>query len=395
MKEYNLLTQRLLSEGYTKEKHPDYVRLQNASLEVFDTLGGFEYTLQYIGNKVYSTGCGLLVKGSYWSSGHMSYMGIDWRLENDNPVINCPYRKDDCKMRHELLNNVRGGGLCKFSGCDCHMVDTEYNYGKSLKKIYDDIDKERTRQYHEFSEKVNEHVCHWHMHYNEWEKKWQQVYDPMTCARYCQNAGGVCSLRHVPVSAKKGNVFYDVKTTSIRRDGTLFDGEKIVDIRKGKRLFERNVSLTICEEAAKRCVKEINEKETGRHHVEMVLQGLKVEVLSIRAERRESRDLMQDLEDIKAGIHISHESDAIKRKKEEKSERRKLAQKKKIEKLEKKILEVGYENLEDHSIDKIHADKWLTEDRIEELEDERDRRIKSEQEKPAQLSMFDYPEVMP
>ena len=99
---------------------------------------------------------------------------------------------------------------------------------------------------------------------------------------------------------------------------------------------------------------------------------------------------MQDLEDIKAGVEITHDSDNIKHDKESKHAKRQQAYEKRIQKLEKKILEVGYENLKDSSLDKIHADKWLTRERIRELEEVRQQKIREEREKPVQMSLFDY-----
>lgn len=78
-----------------------------------------------------------------------------------------------------------------------------------------------------------------------------------------------------------------------------------------------------------------------------------------------------------------------KRQQASKKEKRKLAKQKNIERLEKKINEVGYENLVEYSADRVHADKWLTPERLEELEQIRQRKIKEEQEKPVQLSLFD------
>ena len=50
---------------------------------------------------------------------------------------------------------------------------------------------------------------------------------------------------------------------------------------------------------------------------------------------------------------------------------------------------MGYENLEKHSVDRVHADKWLTPERMEELAQIRQQKVKEEQEKPVQLSLFD------
>ena len=52
MEEYNLLTQKLLAEGYTVENHPDYVYIRNSYSETQDPLqnfdGGFRYYEWYI-----------------------------------------------------------------------------------------------------------------------------------------------------------------------------------------------------------------------------------------------------------------------------------------------------------------------------------------------------------
>lgn len=391
-KEYNLLTKKLLEEGYTAECHPEYVEVCRSAWgkELWQNLaGGFVYTRECLKSMVFCTGCGLLVNGTRFSTGSMSYMGIDWIPENDNPVITCPYKKDACSLRNPILKGPEGGAFTKVLQCDCHRTDEPYDYERSLDKAMRDEDEERARRYRAYSEKVKGHVCHWHMHYDYWKGTWKQIYDPMECARHCMNVGGVCDLTHEPVSKKKGNVFYDVRKTYIRQDGTLFDGEEVVTIEKGIRLFETARSITICEQVVKRCKKDIVERVTSRYHTEIALNGMKVEVLNIRAEQRESRDLMQDLQDIKEGIKVVHASDLERQKKEQKKRHRKDIARKKIERLEKRILEIGYWNLDPDSLDRIHADKWLGKERIDGLERLRNQKIKEEQEKPVQLSIFD------
>ena len=101
---------------------------------------------------------------------------------------------------------------------------------------------------------------------------------------------------------------------------------------------------------------------------------------------------MQDLQDIKAGIHIVHDSDVKKQEKANKKYRRQQAYEKKIKRLEKKLLEFGYYNLPENSLDRIHADKWIGYARIAELENLRNQKLKEEREKPVQLNMFDMME---
>ncbi len=396
VKDYNLLTKKLLSEGYTAKNHPDYAEVCRSAWgkELWQNIaGGFEYTVAYLSSMVFRTGCGLLVEGSRFTTGHLSYMGIEWIPENDNPVITCPYRKDTCSLRNPLLGGPEGGGLAKAFFCDCHRTDEPYSYERSLKKAVDEQDREIREKYNAYGEKVKGHMCYWHMYYNQWTGEWSQKYDPMVCAHNCQRVGGICDLTHKPVSRKRGNVFYDVKTSYIRRDGTLFDGEEVVSIKKGIRLFETGKSITICEQVAanKKCREELCEKIRHRYIHENILYGLKAEVMNIHAQQRESRDLMQDLEDISAGIEIVHASDVARNQKEEKKQRRQQAQENRVRKLEKKILEIGYSALEEYSLDRVHADKWLGAERIEELEKMRQERLRQEKEKPVQMSLSDLP----
>lgn len=187
-------------------------------------------------------------------------------------------------------------------------------------------------------------------------------------------------------------MFYDVKITRIRHDGTLFDGQETVTIVKGARLFETMKSMTICEAAVRR-KKMIQSWNENKYHAERMLLGTKVEVVNIRAEQRESRDLMQDLQDIRDGIEVIHESDRAKQRKADKKARRQKAAENRIRKLEKKLPETGYDALPEYSMDRIHADKWLGEERIAELEAERKKQQQEKQKEPVQISLFDLPEM--
>ena len=88
-------------------------------------------------------------------------------------------------------------------------------------------------------------------------------------------------------------------------------------------------------------------------------------------------------------MEIIWEDDQIKEDKERKKKKKQEAKQKAIDRLEKKLIEIGYENLPDTSIDRVHTDKWLDSERLEELENIRQQKIKEEQEKPVQLSLFD------
>ena len=57
--------------------------------------------------------------------------------------------------------------------------------------------------------------------------------------------------------------------------------------------------------------------------------------------------------------------------------------------MEKKLLETGYGQLQEFSLDKRHADKWLGKERIAQLEEQRKELERKKAEQPVQISMFD------
>ena len=142
--EYNKLTKKLLSEGYTADNYPKYVRLPGGVFgksPLENIYGGFEYKTWYRDELVYKTGCGKFIKGE--SVLHdMGFMGIEWSHENENPVVRCPYDKSSCELNNPLLHGERGGGLCIQCWCECHKTDEIYNYDNSIEKA----DNERRSQ---------------------------------------------------------------------------------------------------------------------------------------------------------------------------------------------------------------------------------------------------------
>lgn len=395
MKDYNLLTQNLLASGYTAENYPEYVRISGSRMSGNDPLynlaGGFTYKSWCIDQFIYKTGCGRYVKGRNVLS-DMGYMGVEWSHENDCPVIRCPYDIPDCPDNDKRLHGIQGGGLCIQCLCVCHRTMEEYDFENSIEKANQEREQEKERKYQEYENAHNHRVCREQSCFDERTRTWELRYEPSLCVRgVCRRGGGYCPILGKELTKKRVNVYYDLKTSGIRHDGTLFDGESWASIEKGIRFFEHPASLDICEAFIK------VEPDTIFHklkwekltYMQMFDKTYTMEVLNIRAEYRPGRDLMQDLQDIQSGIRISHASDNEKREKAAKRERRQTAKQIRISKLEKKLLEVGYMGLQTCSIDKIHADKWLSPERIEELEEMRQQQRKEEREKPVQLSLFD------
>ena len=322
----------------------------------------------------------------------MGCMSEEWCHENDNPVIRCPYDKPECPDNDSRLHGTHGGGLCIQCWCVCHRTDEPYDFEHSFEKAEKERQEEKNRKYQEYSDSHNGRVCDRHMYYDERTREWHLRYQPAACAKLCYSQNGYCPILGKQLSKKRGNVYYDLKTSVVpdMRDKqiSLFDKEKYVSIEKGRRFFDKPCSMDICEAFVKVQKDEIDYHYGVNHSWNKFINPTwEFEILNIRAESKVSRDLMQDLQDIKAGIEITHASDEEKRTKEFKHEKRETAKQKRIEKIEQRILQIGYGNMEPYEQERCC--KYLDFDRIDELEAIREENLKKEQEKPVQLSLFD------
>lgn len=397
-KAYNLLTQRLLAEGYTAENHPDYVFLPygwDKEDPLNNLYGGFQYYGWHTYSKVFKTPCGIQCKGMRCITG-MYYQNKNFTFEDDAPVIHCPYHNKGCLQKDAAL---RDAGIIG-DMCNVHMVDEEYQYEGSVEEIIKMEEDEIRRKKIGFELMRNGRTCPIHMDYNQEKGEWTMTYNPRNCAHLkCRGQIGgssqnICPILGRELDPQKGNVFYDIKIRRYRADldGTLFEGQIDTHITKGVRLYEYTVSMDICRNIVKLCQDEIRQKVAMEYHEETFRalyhnREFTVEVINIRAEQRENRDLMQDLQDIKEGIIITHESDRIKQNSAMKKKRREDSKQKRIVAIERKILSQGYGNLE--SIDQKKACKLLGFDRIDELEAIREEKMQEEQEEFVQISMFD------
>ena len=112
----------------------------------------------------------------------------------------------------------------------------------------------------------------------------------------------------------------------------------------------------------------------------MIDKDLEIEIINVHAESRESRDIAKDLEDIKNGIEVVHESDLIQARKESKRARRAKYVKRREEAMRKRLVELGYNML--NSSDQRLAKKMFTQDKLEAFEDQRNNT-------PKQISLFE------
>lgn len=402
---YNKLTEELLKQGYTVENHPDYVMVASGyNRKTLDNFkGGFEYYGWYIYEKTFKTPCGLLCKGNFAHTG-LSWNGTDYTYENDNPWILCPKGECDCQMREEPFKSEGTGVLCRH--CIVHETAEEWQYEKSCEAelhLYDDMIRRKKTS---FILEKNNHVCENHMHLDIHTKEWSFNYNPMSCANgFCRaqssdfTDGGYCPVLNKYLSKEKGNVFYDVKYSGrdYTKDGTLFEGERFEHIIKGKQLFDKSIRMDIARVIANLCKDEIKHRARYNNRDYDSLTMFRAErgeidfhweVLNIRAEKKRTRDLEQDLKDIENGITVTHEFDRQKVKKQEKSNKRAEAKEKRIKHVEKLILKSGYDNMDYQ--DKKKAAKLLDLVDIKKLDKQHKEIVEKEKEAPKQLSLFDY-----
>lgn len=379
--EINKLTQRLLNEGYTEDQTPPGCNPWNRFY------GGWTYNYRNRLNTVFETPCGLLVKRTeIGHSGAMGYMGIDWTEENDNVTILCPHysRNGTCELNHPLLEDPQATAGCHYENlhfCAVHETDKPYSYDTSVQRIRDLADQEQERLWQEFSKQKKGRVCKPHCRYNRSTKKWSAGYYPERCTDYgCY----YCVILQTEIDrSKKGNVFYDEKVTrKIAAEG-MFQEYDQVTVTKGKRLLTRTVPLQICEAIAKYSVHNIRRRLLLNWHSELYFNpGLKVEFINFRAEKKLGRDLLQDLDDVANGITVVHEADQVKKKAEDKRQRRKAAAVRKIAAAEKKIVQNGLDTLTGYQRERIET--LLGVDRCYEL-DGKYRAAKT----TTQISLFD------
>ena len=339
-----------MAQGWTKDQTPEGFLPWN------DYYGGWEYKRSVTQKFVFQTPCGMLVKGDK-VTGDMSYMRVKWSFENDNAVVNCPfYTLHYCPLRHPLLQgeyvyNYRSR-LGYFKHCAVSRTDIPWDYANSVEKVLDDNQKEEDALWTAFYHQRKGRVCRHQCHYNRSEKKWYVHYDPLICAHYnCQH----CAVLDKPISAKKANVYYDLKKTQVVKGTGFMPDETVISVNKGIKLLR--ASETICDAIVKYARHHIQSKVYLENHSFCFFGGT-VEVLNVRAERRESRDLLQDLQDVANGISVTHQSDITRQNKEEKHKRWLDSQQRRADRFMKLIRTNGFENLS--ASDQHRAKKHLS-----------------------------------
>ena len=118
------------------------------------------------------------------------------------------------------------------------------------------------------------------------------------------------------------------------------------------------------------------------HHHELYCdKSLRYELVNFRAQRQNTRDIMQDLADTAAGIAVVHQADEEKLRKEQKRARQAARQAQKVRSLEKLVLTGDLDNLTYSQ--RRGLEKHLSKERMAELMEQRG--IRTEQ---VQTSLF-------
>ena len=330
----NKLTERLFAEGYTKDNHPNYVKWSSGK--------DFEYTHAYLCKTVWEAPCGLLKNGIH-SYEHGSHMGVTYCPENDNPRFGCPYY-DEKPCPHRFNTNGLWGWNCAF-----HQTARLYEYEQSVEKLWDEWDKIKSASWREVTDEYGYCAC---MKWDRPSRKYIPKYNVATCIHTgragCVNE--ICAITKRPRDLKRVNVFYDILKVRKYKIGLFESVDQTIE--KGVKAFESSVARTDAEMWLKLNKAKFEPRLTRDDHRDLFFSeyhGQKgfgnydwfeftVTPQNIRVENRESRDLLQDLQDVREGIEVIHASDLQKAAQEAKKDRMSKRQDDKKRKSEKKII---------------------------------------------------------
>jgi len=381
MKVINELTRRLLAEGCRPEDTPP------GTCPYADYYGGWTYTGQAIKDMVWETPCGLLVDGSHFVNGYLSFNGVDWRPENGNPVVPCPhFLPEHCSLRDPLLCMERLD--CHSDDvvfqCACHQTDRPYTYEGSVDEIEDQVWKEAAEIWKPFRASHHGRVCRYQSPYGRTAKTWRAFYDPMNCV---QSPCTYCDVLAKELDQRKGNVFYDLRKSWTVKGAGLFPDQRKTMVEKGRKLLGSPTSLTICEAIVKYGRRRVEEHILQNFHTSMFFdKTLVVEVLNLRAARMDTRDILQDLRDVANGFEVIHAADKLKAAMAQKRARREAAKAQRVRKAERMLQSHDWKDLDD--IWKYRVEKLLDEDRIEELIQQRNAAKAACPPEEAQIRLF-------
>ena len=311
----NKLTQAIYAAGYTKERHPDYVR--------WDSWHGFVYRREYLAQFTWETSCGLLISGKSamgvgLTEGDVSFQGIYYCPENDNPMLLCPYKRKDCP-------HIPKG--FPMPHCPCRRTDRLYYYENSAEKAEKELTQEKKRKYIELTQGaycacvVGDNACG--------GTAFKIQYDVEKCIRSdCRNP--FCVARQQERDLRRANVYYDVRRVWITRTGFLRERKEMVT--KGKKVFPKPVARTDAEiwlserkdsfaplqsksttykpGAARKMLAQEELQRSVSQYVDQDCVYYQYHVENIRVAAREHRDMERDQLETERGVEVVYATDA-------------------------------------------------------------------------------------
>lgn len=304
----NDLTARLLAEGYDQHRHPDYV--------MWESVGKFSYTYDFLKGSNWQTGCGLYLKFEIDACGSTGYNGVLYCPENNNHLIRCktPAKEADCP--HAI--RFPFGYFCPI-----HLAD-RYDYQNSierLKKEYDRIERQSLEEMEQKYPGFRGCAC------RDFDRITHKVivnYNPANCLANGPHGclENTCYITGKSRDVSLANIYYDLRITYDRQKGFLAWTD--TQIIKGIRYLSGRRTVTALEEWLRVYPDGIEDKERGNRHHQLYFSygAMKIKVENIRIEKRVVRDLAQDIQDAREGILVIHDSEAQKKRKDLSRQRR-------------------------------------------------------------------------
>lgn len=400
----NKLTQRLLAQGVKLEDHHTWPEGVWAC-----EINNFGYSREYRFTPTWESPCGLLIHehgdmwGETWAEGEFKC------AENDNPLFGCPKPGVPCPHRKKLPAGIN---------CQFHRTDREWNEADSVERLRRlrlqaereilEADWKRYPGFTGFCPNVRT------VDMPDGSVKRLAKYRVENCiSGRCPSTQCACRLGAAR-DISPANIFYDLYTERTYTEGLLTHTEK--EVLKGLKVFERPVARTDAEIALKfwmhdpdsvhvpfimrrklDIVESCDSKERFfvRHH--QYWNGhtgvvMKQEIRNIRIARNEQRDMLRDLQDVRDGIRVEHQSDHDRAAKAQKTERRQAA---KVRKMAKVYANEEAEGRTAHSITGMLMQgekpefQRAVKDEARRILDKRQKKAEKEAAKAAQVTLFD------
>lgn len=401
----NRLTERLLAQDVKREDPSTWPE----GVWMCDTVN-FAYSREWRYTPTWESPCGLLLKrhGDFWGD---TWVEGEYKCEeNDNPLFACPRMWERCEHRKRLPQGMN---------CQWHRTDRVWTEEESAERLYESHTREAKRLWEEDFGK-----------YPGWKgicPNLKTVQDDGRMVRKCRYSVSECISSHCDSTQcvcrlgaerdlSKANIYYDLYVERHWTEGFLHREEK--QLLKGLKLFGSPVARTDAEISLRiwrhdpdnitlphnftrlnamwqsESSKDLSrEAFFVRHHgkwQERTDCTMRIEVRNIRVARNEQRDILQDLQDVAAGLEVVHDSDNAKAAKARKTESRSRA---KVEKLAKLLANdmlkgkpglatIQMRDMKQDMRDRVRAEAERIVARVREKQD----RIERER---AQVSLFD------